>query len=121
MKIPVETYSRVSGYYRPVAQWNPGKREEFKERNFMNQRNLKETPALLKAIEIERQLVNISLYNYKSAQMLCDIPEDEFIRKENKEIRRAILSLLCENSKPSVTIIANKIHSSLKNISSILR
>ena len=80
----------------------------------MNQRNLKETPALLKAIEIERQLVNIALYNYKSAQMLCDIHEDEFIRKENKEIRRAILSLLCENSKPSVTIIANKIPSSLK-------
>ena len=31
-KIPVETYSRVSGYYRPVSQWNKGKKEEFKDR-----------------------------------------------------------------------------------------
>lgn len=31
-KIPVEIYSRVSGYFRPVAQWNYGKQEEFSER-----------------------------------------------------------------------------------------
>ena len=31
-RIPVETYSRVVGYYRPVSQWNPGKRAEFTER-----------------------------------------------------------------------------------------
>ena len=27
-----EIYSRVCGYHRPVANWNKGKREEFKER-----------------------------------------------------------------------------------------
>jgi anaerobic ribonucleoside-triphosphate reductase len=27
-----EVYSRVVGYYRPVKEWNVGKREEFKER-----------------------------------------------------------------------------------------
>ena len=31
-RIPVETYSRVVGYFRPVNQWNKGKREEFNER-----------------------------------------------------------------------------------------
>jgi len=31
-KIPVEVYSRVVGYYRPVNQWNKGKQEEFSER-----------------------------------------------------------------------------------------
>ncbi|HPA63679.1 MAG TPA: anaerobic ribonucleoside-triphosphate reductase [Spirochaetota bacterium] len=30
--IPVEVYSRVVGYYRPVNQWNLGKQEEFKDR-----------------------------------------------------------------------------------------
>jgi len=30
--VPVETYSRVVGYFRPVNQWNKGKREEFAER-----------------------------------------------------------------------------------------
>ena len=29
---PCEVYSRVVGYFRPVQQWNEGKREEFKER-----------------------------------------------------------------------------------------
>lgn len=28
----VEVYSRVCGFFRPVQQWNRGKREEFRER-----------------------------------------------------------------------------------------
>jgi anaerobic ribonucleoside-triphosphate reductase len=35
-KIPVETYSRVVGYFRPVSQWNKGKQEEFRERKTYN-------------------------------------------------------------------------------------
>lgn len=27
-----EIYSRVCGYYRPVSNWNKGKKGEFKER-----------------------------------------------------------------------------------------
>lgn len=27
-----EVYSRVCGYFRPVANWNPGKKQEFKDR-----------------------------------------------------------------------------------------
>jgi hypothetical protein len=30
--MPVETYSRVVGYFRPVQQWNKGKQEEFGDR-----------------------------------------------------------------------------------------
>lgn len=33
--IPAEIYSRVSGYFRPVAQWNNGKKEEFTERKML--------------------------------------------------------------------------------------
>lgn len=29
VKVPVEVYSRVVGYFRPVNQWNKGKQEEF--------------------------------------------------------------------------------------------
>jgi anaerobic ribonucleoside-triphosphate reductase len=32
VKIPCEIYSRVSGYYRPVKQFNRGKQEEFRMR-----------------------------------------------------------------------------------------
>ncbi len=27
-----EVFSRICGYFRPVANWNKGKKEEFKER-----------------------------------------------------------------------------------------
>ena len=30
--LPTEVYSRVCGYLRPVAQWNPGKKAEYSER-----------------------------------------------------------------------------------------
>ena len=31
-----ETYSRITGYYRPVQNWNDGKAQEFKERKTYN-------------------------------------------------------------------------------------
>ncbi len=31
-KESVEVFSRVVGYFRPVARWNDGKREEFCDR-----------------------------------------------------------------------------------------
>lgn len=31
-KIPVECWSRVVGYYRPITQWNKGKQAEFFDR-----------------------------------------------------------------------------------------
>lgn len=30
--IPVECYSRVAGYFRPVTHWNKGKQSEFSDR-----------------------------------------------------------------------------------------
>jgi len=32
LKVKAEVYSRCSGYFRPVDQWNPGKRAEFADR-----------------------------------------------------------------------------------------
>ncbi len=29
---PCEVYSRVTGYFRPVSNWNHGKKEEFNNR-----------------------------------------------------------------------------------------
>lgn len=36
IKIPVLTYSRVSGYYNPVVAFNKGKREEFSQRKYID-------------------------------------------------------------------------------------
>lgn len=30
--LKTEVYSRVVGYFRPVQNWNEGKKEEFKDR-----------------------------------------------------------------------------------------
>jgi len=34
-----EVYSRVVGYYRPVNNWNKGKKQEFKERKEYSTQN----------------------------------------------------------------------------------
>ena len=31
-----EVYSRITGYYRPVQNWNDGKTQEFKDRTVYN-------------------------------------------------------------------------------------
>jgi hypothetical protein len=33
---PTEVYSRIVGYFRPVANWNDGKQEEYKNRKTYN-------------------------------------------------------------------------------------
>ena len=40
--VPVEVYSRVVGYYRPINQWNKGKQEEFHERKEYSVSSLKD-------------------------------------------------------------------------------
>lgn len=34
--VRTEIYSRVSGYYRPVGQWNKSKQSEFSDREYLN-------------------------------------------------------------------------------------
>ena len=31
-KCVTEVYSRITGYFQPQKQWNPGKKDEFKDR-----------------------------------------------------------------------------------------
>jgi ribonucleoside-triphosphate reductase len=32
-----EVYSRITGYYRPVKNWNAGKTQEFRDRRYFRQ------------------------------------------------------------------------------------
>ena len=45
----VEVFSRVVGYFRPVARWNDGKKEEFLERRTFDEK---------KALEADFQKVS---------------------------------------------------------------
>ena len=38
----VEVYSRIVGYLRPTSTWNPGKKQEFKERETFAIRKIKD-------------------------------------------------------------------------------
>ena len=55
-RMPVEVYSRVVGYFRPVNQWNKGKQEEFSERKEFNPNDIK--PSILN--EYKRNTENIA-------------------------------------------------------------
>ena len=39
-----EVYSRVCGYFRPVSNWNKGKKEEFKDRKTFEVKNACRVP-----------------------------------------------------------------------------
>jgi len=43
-----EIYSRVCGYFRPVANWNKGKKEEFRQRKAYNA-----PAAIAQSLEVE--------------------------------------------------------------------
>jgi ribonucleoside-triphosphate reductase len=47
--VSCEIFSRVTGYFRPVNNWNDGKREEFKDRVAFSE---KKSLASAKAIEL---------------------------------------------------------------------
>ncbi|MDF2539586.1 MAG: hypothetical protein K0S76_2607 [Herbinix sp.] len=41
---PAEVYSRITGYYRPVQNWNEGKSQEYKNRRIYEVENSREMP-----------------------------------------------------------------------------
>ena len=40
LKVRTEIYSRVVGYFRPVDQWNIGKKEEYAERETISMESI---------------------------------------------------------------------------------
>ncbi len=62
--VKTEVYSRITGYYRPVQNWNEGKSQEYKERNLykMDETALNSVPVLKKEVKADNpvQAKNIS-------------------------------------------------------------
>ena len=97
-----EVYSRITGYYRPVQNWNDGKTQEYKDRKVYDVANSKlkkaapaapaaepvacEAPAVTgKAILISR----VTCPNCKVAETLltkAGIPYEKKIAEENLEL-----------------------------------
>jgi len=52
---PTEVYSRITGYYRPVQNWNAGKTQEFKERKLYDVMNPAYQPTNKKDMAVESE------------------------------------------------------------------
>ena len=50
-----EVYSRITGYYRPVKNWNDGKTQEYKERKVYDITNSHMRPGTQAAAEAEKE------------------------------------------------------------------
>ena len=55
-----EVYSRITGYYRPVQNWNDGKSQEYKNRKLYDVIDFKTRPIAPKKVTITEQDVTIS-------------------------------------------------------------
>lgn len=74
-----EVYSRVVGYLRPVAQWNNGKKEEFKERT---------TFSIRKAEAAQRPF----LRQARAVDLSSARPSGEYRGQESQGERKALLN-----------------------------
>ena len=84
-----EVYSRITGYYRPVKNWNDGKSQEYKER----QNYVIET-SVLKKKEVATE------------QCACQQPAEEVAASENKLV--LFVKNNCPNCKMAEMIFAKK-------------
>ena len=96
-----EVYSRITGYYRPVQNWNDGKREEFKDRKVYNIENSKFTAKKEQACEckesvsVDTTITTPILFtrngcpNCKTSKLMLDkagVIYDVVNAEENKEL-----------------------------------
>lgn len=114
---PAEVYSRITGYYRPVQNWNDGKSEEFKERKTYDIANSKlKTKLSAETCECkdchEQKLENITLFstktcpNCKMAKMLLDkakIKYDVVDAEDNAEFTK-----VCGVTKAPTLLVPTK-------------
>ena len=56
---PAEVYSRITGYYRPVQNWNDGKSQEYKNRKLYDIKYLREEKASSHMVTITQDDVEI--------------------------------------------------------------
>lgn len=104
--VETEVYSRIVGYYRPIRQWNNGKREEFKDRLEFN-----EAKALGRKIEI-KAVVEEDIVSFKD--------HEEIISNDNGIIKRfKIFSLPgCAKCTAAKEYLGSKIRGSVIDLGS---
>ncbi len=82
-----EVYSRITGYYRPVQNWNDGKAEEFRERK---------TYDVLHASELKSDIIDGNMTLSTEITPDCDVLEKDII-DGNKETILLFTTKTCPN------------------------
>ncbi len=95
-----EVYSRITGYYRPVQNWNDGKTQEYKDRKVYNVTSIEDIKNNIPKKKAEKEAVTLtaeadrtilfaskSCPNCKMAKVFLDkagIPYDTILAEENE-------------------------------------
>lgn len=131
-----ETYSRITGYYRPVQNWNDGKTQEYKERKIYdvdcmaieNQDKAKEDEKMTSNVTnsiIETQFNNLALFttktcpNCKIAKMLLDSSGLKYDIVDAEENLEKTQLFQIQNVPTLVTVGSNQDYNKFNNISDI--
>ena len=118
---PTEVYSRITGYYRPVGNWNAGKTEEYKHRkeyvidesSFANVRKAAEKVACEKCESKKTSLddgsylfVSATCPNCKIACAMLDKAEYKYTKLLATDYAELVTSLGIKQA-PTLVVVSN--------------
>ncbi len=112
-----EVYSRITGYYRPVRNWNDGKTQEYKERKVYNI----ETSVLKKkgeACEAAMLFTTKTCPNCRAAKQLLDKAGVAYTVIDAEE--NADLSMKYNISQAPTLVIGGEVYAGINNVKAFL-
>ncbi len=128
-----EVYSRITGYYRPVQNWNDGKAQEYKERKLydigtsvLTHQGVKNTEAVTATASSAEETVGVMLFttatcpNCKIAKMKLDragIHYEVIDANENA----GLVSRFGVKGAPTLIVAGSKKYDMYKGVSEIIR
>ena len=128
-----EVYSRITGYYRPVQNWNDGKSQEYKDRATYNietsvlKRTPKTAPAAPAAVEVSNTIADgIYLFatatcpNCKIAAALLDRAGVDYVKLLAEEVPELTMDLGIKQA-PTLLVVKGGVSEKYSNVSEIKR
>jgi len=108
-----ETYSRITGYYRPVQNWNDGKSQEFKNRVIYNAGNACKK-ALAGKVKPEFVPLLFSLSNCAKCDTAAEYLKQKGIKYKKVDAKKdaALANKFGVSVIPSLVVSDNEIHKS---------
>lgn len=127
-----EVYSRITGYYRPVQNWNNGKSQEYKDRRLYQPERSREMPLIAsdrsigKVSELEINILADGNYLFTTNTCPnCKIVKQHLVNIDYQEIDAQDNSSLAESLKimlaPTLVVVKDSVVTKYVNISDIVK